>query len=113
MRTSLRSRRPTRTSRSRASTTIRAKFRVLHRELRAGTEPNIFYIDFTDLPQVLTAGQAADITSVRELQHRADAKDIVPGAMQAVTAGKTLYGLPTNNYTQGLIYNRKLFRRPG
>ena len=35
----------------------------LHRQLRAGTEPNIFYIDFTDLPQVLTAGQAADITS--------------------------------------------------
>ena len=31
-------------------------------QLRAGTEPDIYYIDFTDLPQVLTAGQAADIT---------------------------------------------------
>ena len=29
--------------------------------------------------------------------------------MAAVTAGKTLYGLPTSNYTQGLIINRKLF----
>ena len=29
--------------------------------------------------------------------------------MTAVTAGKTIYGLPTSNYTQGLIYNRKLF----
>src|SRR5580658_10278980 len=30
--------------------------------LRAGTEPDIFYTYFTDLPQVLLAGQAADIT---------------------------------------------------
>ena len=33
--------------------------------------------------------------------------------MKAVTAGKTLYGLPTSNYTQGLIYNRKLFTEAG
>jgi len=30
--------------------------------LRAGTETNLFYSYFTDLPQILTAGQAADIT---------------------------------------------------
>ena len=30
--------------------------------LRAGNEPDIFYTYFTDLPQVLLAGQAADIT---------------------------------------------------
>ena len=30
-----------------------------------------------------------------------------------MTAGKTLYGLPTSNYTQGLIYNRKLFSEAG
>ena len=33
--------------------------------------------------------------------------------MAAVTAGKTLYGLPTVNYTQGLIINRKLFKQAG
>ena len=38
---------------------------------------------------------------------------IVPSSMAAVTAGKTLYGLPTSNYTQGLIYNRKLFSEAG
>ena len=42
-----------------------------------------------------------------------DLKDIDPSAMEAVTAGKTLYGLPTSNYTQGLIYNRKLFSEAG
>ena len=33
--------------------------------------------------------------------------------MKAVTAGKTIYGLPTNNYTQGLVNNRKLFSEAG
>jgi ABC-type glycerol-3-phosphate transport system substrate-binding protein len=39
--------------------------------------------------------------------------DIVPGSMKADEAGSTLYGLPTSNYTQGLIYNRKLFSEAG
>src|SRR3984957_17870979 len=82
-------------------------------QLRAGTEPDIFYIDFTDLPQVLTAGQAADITQYVSSKTVPTLKDIAPAAMKAVTAGKTIYGLPTNNYTQGLIYNRALFSQAG
>jgi ABC-type glycerol-3-phosphate transport system substrate-binding protein len=82
-------------------------------QLRSGTEPDIFYIDFTDLPQVLTAGQAADITQYVSSKTVPTLKDIVPAAMKAVTAGKTIYGLPTSNYTQGLIYNRALFSRAG
>src|SRR5580704_7826230 len=81
--------------------------------LRGGTEPNVFYTYFTDLPQVLLAGQAADITSYVNATTVPTLKDIVPGAMKAVTAGKTLYGLPTSNYTQGLVYNRTLFTRAG
>jgi ABC-type glycerol-3-phosphate transport system substrate-binding protein len=81
--------------------------------LRAGTEPNVFYTYFTDLPQVLLAGQAADITQYVNNKTVPTLGDIVPGAMKAVTAGKTLYGLPTSNYTQGLIYNRTLFSRAG
>jgi ABC-type glycerol-3-phosphate transport system substrate-binding protein len=81
--------------------------------LRAGTEPNVFYTYFTDLPQVLLAGQAADITPYVNSKTVPGLKDIVPGSMKAVTAGQTLYGLPTSNYTQGLIYNRTLFSRAG
>ena len=81
--------------------------------LRAGTEPNVFYTYFTDLPQVLLAGQAADITSYVTPKSVPNLNNIVPGAMRAVTAGKTLYGLPTSNYTQGLIYNRTLFQQAG
>jgi ABC-type glycerol-3-phosphate transport system substrate-binding protein len=77
--------------------------------LRAGTETNLFYSYFTDLPQVLTAGQAADITPYVNSTTVPNLNSIVPGAMKAVTAGKTIYGIPTSNYTQGLIYNRKLF----
>jgi len=81
--------------------------------LRGGTEPDIFYTYFTDLPQVLLAGQAADITSYVNAKTVPNLKDIVPSAMKAVTAGSTVYGLPTSNYTQGLIYNRKLFSEAG
>jgi ABC-type glycerol-3-phosphate transport system substrate-binding protein len=81
--------------------------------LRGGTEPNVFYTYFTDLPQVLLAGQAADITQYVNSTTVPALKDIVPGSMKAVTAGKTLYGLPTSNYTQGLIYNRTLFTKAG
>ena len=81
--------------------------------LDAGTEPNVFYTYFTDLNQVLDAGQAADITPYVNTTTVPDLNDIVPSAMAAVTAGKTLYGLPTVNYTQGLIINRELFTEAG
>ncbi|HEY1642344.1 MAG TPA: extracellular solute-binding protein [Streptosporangiaceae bacterium] len=81
--------------------------------LRAGTEPNVFYTYFTDRNQVLDAGQAADITSYVNSGTVPALKDIDPSAMAAVTAGKTIYGLPTSNYTQGLIINRQLFTQAG
>jgi len=82
--------------------------------LRAGNEPDIYYSYFTDLPQILQAGQAANITKYVNSTTVPNLKDIAAGAMQAVTkGGNTLYGLPTSNYTQGLVYNRKLFSEAG
>ena len=81
--------------------------------LRAGTEDNLYYSYFTDLPQILLAGQAADITQYVSTKTVPTLDDIVPGSMKAVTAGTTIYGLPTSNYTQGLIYNRALFTQAG
>jgi ABC-type glycerol-3-phosphate transport system substrate-binding protein len=81
--------------------------------LDAGNEPNLFYTYFTDKNQVLDAGQAADITPYVNAKTVPDLADIVPTALAAVTAGKTLYGLPTVNYTQGLIINRALFKEAG
>jgi ABC-type glycerol-3-phosphate transport system substrate-binding protein len=81
--------------------------------LRAGTETNLYYTYFTDLPQVLLAGQAANITQYVNSTTVPTLNDIAPSALKADEAGSTLYGLPTNNYTQGLIYNRKLFTEAG
>ena len=81
--------------------------------LRAGTETNLYYTYFTDLPQVLLAGQAANITKYVNSTTIPDLKDIAPSSMKAVTAGTTIYGLPASNYTQGLVYNRKLFTAAG
>jgi ABC-type glycerol-3-phosphate transport system substrate-binding protein len=81
--------------------------------LRAGTETNLYYTYFTDLPQVLLAGQAANITSYVNSKTVPNLNDIASSSMKAVTAGKTIYGIPDSNYTQGLIYNRALFTRAG
>ena len=81
--------------------------------LNAGTEPNVFYTYFTDRNQVLNAGQAADITSYVTAKSVPALHDIVPSAMAAVSANGKLYGLPTANYTQGLVINRKLFAAAG
>src|SRR5258706_11010568 len=69
--------------------------------LKAGTETNLFYAYFTDLHQVLDAGQAADITPYVNKTTVPTLGDIVPSAIAAETAGKTLHGLPTSNYTPG------------
>jgi len=81
--------------------------------LRSGNEPDIFYSYFTDLPQVLLAGQAADITQYVNSTTVPTLGDIAASSMKAVTAGTTIYGLPIANYTQGLIYNRALFTQAG
>jgi ABC-type glycerol-3-phosphate transport system substrate-binding protein len=81
--------------------------------LRAGTETNLYYAYFTDLPQILLAGQAANITKYVNSTTVPLLNDIAPSSMKADEAGSTLYGLPTSNYTQGLIYNRKLFTEAG
>ena len=81
--------------------------------LKAGTEPNVFGTYFTDLNQVLDSGQAADITQYVNSSTVPTWNDIVPSAKKAVTAGSTLYGIPYQNYTQGLVINRKLFTEAG
>src|ERR1700689_28535 len=82
-------------------------------QLAAGTEPDVYEVSFGDLDQALDAGQAADITKYVNSTTVPVLKDIVPSAMQSVTAGTTLYGLPIFNYTQGLVINRQLFTQAG
>ena len=86
---------------------------VLTAQLAAGTEPEVYETYFGDLDQALDAGQAADITPYVNSTTVPVWKDIVPSAIAPVTAGKTLYGIPIFNYTQGLVINRQLFTQAG
>jgi ABC-type glycerol-3-phosphate transport system substrate-binding protein len=81
--------------------------------LKAGTEANVFYTYFTDLPQVLEDGQAADITQYVNSTTVPNFQYIVPTAVNAVKAGGSLYGLPYSVYTMGLMYNKNLFTQAG
>src|SRR6266851_4687586 len=64
--------------------------------LKAGTETNLYYAYFTDLHQVLNAGQAADITSYVNSKTVPALADIVPSAMAtASTATATTVRAPS------------------
>jgi ABC-type glycerol-3-phosphate transport system substrate-binding protein len=82
-------------------------------QLKAGTEADVFYSYFTDLPQVLDAGQAADITKYVNAKTIPQLDSIDPSVLDVLKDDGKYYGLPTSNYKMGLIYNRKLFQQAG
>ncbi|HEV2639811.1 MAG TPA: extracellular solute-binding protein [Actinocrinis sp.] len=91
---------------------VPAKFTA---SLAAGTEDNVFYTAFTDPANVIAAGQAADIQSyVKDVTNESS---ILPGLLDVYRQGGTnsgdLYGIPVNNYSEGLVYNTSLFQQAG
>ncbi|MFF1508538.1 ABC transporter substrate-binding protein [Streptomyces sp. NPDC058326] len=81
--------------------------------LKAKSQPDVFYTYFTDLPQVLSEDGAADITAYVHDKSVPLLKDIDPNVLGSLKHDGKLYGLPTSNYTMGLLINRKLFSRAG
>jgi ABC-type glycerol-3-phosphate transport system substrate-binding protein len=82
-------------------------------QLQGQSETDVFYSYVTDLNQVLDAGQAADITAYVNDKTVPNLKDIDPNVLDILKDGGKLYGLPTTNYSMGLIYNRKIFQEAG
>lgn len=81
--------------------------------LQGGTVTDVFYGYMTDLQQVIDSGQAMDITQYLT-------KDTIPtwdsvdaGAKAAFSDGGKVWGVPTKNYSMGLVYNKNLFQRAG
>jgi multiple sugar transport system substrate-binding protein len=74
--------------------------------LAAGQQEDGVQSYFTEPPLLISKHAAADITSL--------AKDYVPSisAIATDSAGK-VYGIPTNGYTLGIYYNRKMFSAAG
>ncbi|MFJ3903776.1 ABC transporter substrate-binding protein [Streptomyces sp. NPDC090025] len=81
--------------------------------LKAKSQPDVFYTYFTDLPQVLDEDGAADISAYVNDKTVPLLKDIDPGVLGSLRQDGKLYGLPTSNYTMGLLVNRKLFKQAG
>jgi ABC-type glycerol-3-phosphate transport system substrate-binding protein len=81
--------------------------------LKAKSQPDVFYTYFTDLPQVLDHDGAEDITPYVNDRTVPALKDIDPDVLASLRHEGKLYGLPTSNYTMGLLINRKLFERAG
>jgi multiple sugar transport system substrate-binding protein len=84
-------------------------------ELASGTEDNVFYTAFTDPSNVLATNQAADIE--KYIPQISNYSSILPQLLNVYrkgsTAGGDLYGIPVNNYTEGLVYNETLFKQAG
>ncbi|WP_431875435.1 ABC transporter substrate-binding protein [Amycolatopsis sacchari] len=81
-------------------------------KLAGGQLEDVYYVYFTDPAQLIARHQAADITdAVKDLPH---VGDIQPQLLDNFRDARgRLYGLPTANYTMGLLYSRPLFQRAG
>ncbi|MFF3246127.1 extracellular solute-binding protein [Streptomyces sp. NPDC002870] len=81
--------------------------------LKAKSQPDVFYTYFTDLQQVLDNAGTEDISAYVTAKTVPALADIDPDVMNSLKQDGKLYGLPTSNYTMGLLINRKLFERAG
>ncbi|MFD5101795.1 extracellular solute-binding protein [Streptomyces albidochromogenes] len=81
--------------------------------LKAKSQPDVFYTYFTDLPQVLDNDGAEDISAYVTDKTVPLLKDIDPNVLNSLKHEGKLYGLPTSNYTMGLLINRELFQKAG
>ncbi|MCX2180633.1 extracellular solute-binding protein [Streptomyces sp. SKN60] len=81
--------------------------------LKAKSQPDVFYTYFTDLPQVLSEDGAADISAYVNDKTVPALADIDTDVLGSLKQDGKLYGLPTSNYTMGLLINRKLFQQAG
>ena len=80
-------------------------------KLAGGQMENVFYVYDTDVAQVVSNGQAADISSY--VNNVTGLNDVQPSTLDVFKSGGKYYGLPRTNYSMGLIYNRSLFTQAG
>ncbi|WP_051751880.1 extracellular solute-binding protein [Streptosporangium amethystogenes] len=79
--------------------------------LAAGQLETVFRVPLTDPPSMIKRGQVADLTAdLKSLTHADfDTRLLAPASGPD---GK-VYGLPTEAYAAGLVYNRELFTKAG
>ena len=84
-------------------------------KLASGKMDNVFYTYFTDAANVISSGESADIQ-----QYASQINDYssIQGSLlnvyrQGGASSGDLYGVPTGNYSLGLVYNKALFQQAG
>jgi len=81
-------------------------------KLAGGQLEDVFYVYFTDPANLIAKRQVADIS--RYLDDFPATKQIRPELMKVFSdADGKVYGLPSQNYSMGLLYNRTLFTKAG
>jgi multiple sugar transport system substrate-binding protein len=81
-------------------------------KLAGGQLEDVFYVYFTDPQALIRKRQVSDIS--KYLGDFPNIKDVKPELMKIFSdsVGK-VYGLPSQNYSMGLVYNRDLFTKAG
>jgi len=80
-------------------------------KLAGGQLEDVYYVFLTDPANLISRKQAADVTDyVKDVPHY---DEIQPTLKEIFTRDGKVYGLPTANYSMGLLYNRKLFTEAG
>ncbi|MEV6491752.1 extracellular solute-binding protein [Actinoplanes sp. NPDC051633] len=81
-------------------------------KLAGGQIEDVFYVYFTDPQGLIRKRQVADVS--KQLADFPAIKQVKPELMRIFSddAGK-VYGLPSQNYSMGLVYNRDLFTKAG
>jgi ABC-type glycerol-3-phosphate transport system substrate-binding protein len=80
--------------------------------LAAGQQEDGVQSYFTEPPLLIAKHGAADITSLAQAWPQF--KDYAPSIAALVTdSNGKIYGIPTNGYTLGILYNRKMFTAAG
>ncbi|MFI9228306.1 ABC transporter substrate-binding protein [Streptomyces rimosus] len=86
--------------------------KTFNAKLAGGKLEDVFYVYFTDTRGLIGRNQAADITDhLKGMPHRGDVQDALMKVFQDAKGRQ--YGLPTANYSMGLLYNRTLFNKAG
>ncbi|MET0494828.1 MAG: extracellular solute-binding protein [Actinoplanes sp.] len=81
-------------------------------KVAGGQLEDVFYVYFTDPQALIRKRQVSDIS--KYLGDFPNTEDLKPDLLRIFSdeAGK-VYGLPSQNYSMGLVYNRELFTKAG
>jgi ABC-type glycerol-3-phosphate transport system substrate-binding protein len=80
-------------------------------KLAGGQLEDVFHVWFTTPADLIAKKQAADISAyTKEVPAFAQLR---PDLLKIFSGGDKVYGIPTEQYTLGLVYNRALFKAAG